>query len=476
MDNVTQLHKAPINRPKGKKMKNKGNVLIVDDNTDLLTAIRLLLKRHYTMVQTLNDPTQLSSLLQQTDFDVVLLDMNFSKDAISGKEGLYWLETLLDINPNLIIVIMTAYADIKLAVTAIKLGASDFIAKPCQNEELLATVAAAFKHVESKKAIKRMTRQTKGLLDVINHDRQEFLGKSVVMEKIFSTIAKVAGTDANVLILGESGTGKELVARAIHNQSQRADNAFISVDLGSIVGSLFESELFGHKIGAFTDAKTNRIGRFELAKGGSLFLDELGNLELQQQAKLLTAIQNNQVQAVGSSTSIKTDVRLICATNENLHNFIVEGLFRQDLLYRINTIEINLPPLRERKEDIPLLINHFLQLNCQKYHRELMICQSDMHRLTRYPWPGNVRELSHSLERAVILADKSQIDISTIIGNKQTAIESIAAEDTQLNLATVEAQTIRTAIIHFNGNLSKAAPALGLTRGALYRRLEKYGI
>ena len=457
-------------------MKNNGNVLIVDDNTDLLTATRLLLKRHYTMVQTLNDPTQMSSLLQQTDFDIVLLDMNFTQDAINGKEGLYWLEILLDINPNLIIVIMTAYADIKLAINAIKLGACDFIAKPCQNDELLATVAAAFKHVESKKAIKHMRRQTKGLLDVINHDRQVFLGKSAVMEQIFSTIAKVAVTDANILILGESGTGKELVARATHNQSQRANNPFISVDMGSIVGSLFESELFGHKIGAFTDAKSDRIGRFELAKGGSLFLDELGNLPLQQQGKLLTTIQNNEVQAVGSNTTIKTDVRLICATNENLNKFIIEGLFRQDLLYRINTIEITLPPLRERKEDIPLLINHFLQLNCQKYHRELTICQSDMQRLTRYPWPGNVRELSHSLERAVILADKSQIDITTIISNKQTSIESITAQNTQLNLATVEEQTIRTAIIHFNGNLSQAAQALGLTRGALYRRLEKYGI
>jgi DNA-binding NtrC family response regulator len=458
-------------------MKQTGRILVVDDNVDILTSARLLLKKHYSLIKTTDDPHQIEELIGQFEFDVIVLDMNFTQDAISGQEGFSWLKTILSFDPSIVVIMMTAYADIKLAVDAIKAGASDFITKPWQNDELLASMAAAFQHSKSKKTVDILTRKTQGLSQAMLGKNQPFIGQSEVMIQVFSTIEKAAKTDANILITGESGTGKELVARAIHQASLRADKTLINVDMGAISESLFESELFGHKKGAFTDAKADRIGRFELAKGGSLFLDELANLPISQQAKLLTALQNREITPVGSMKSISIDIRLISATNDNLSQAVHDGRFRQDLLYRINTIEIRLPPLRERKEDIPLLINHYLKHFCQKYNRELIINASDRQRLSRYQWPGNVRELCHTIERAVILSDGETLDISSIITRPANSDSSAKeSEQATFNLDKVEQLTIAKALDYFKGNVSQAAKALGLTRGALYRRLEKYGL
>jgi len=454
-------------------MKKIGRILVVDDNLDILTSARLLLKKHYSLVKTSDDPQQITELIKQFDFDVIVLDMNFTQDAMSGQEGFHWLKTILSINPSIVVIMMTAYGDIKLAVDAIKAGASDFIPKPWQNDQLLASMAAAFQHSDTKKVVEQLTRQTQGLSHVINKKKQTFIGQSPAMKQVFATIEKAAITDANILITGESGTGKELVARAIHQASLRTNQTFINVDMGAISESLFESELFGHKKGAFTDAKSDRIGRFELARGGSLFLDELANLPLNQQAKLLTALQNREITPVGGVKSIPIDIRLISATNDNLLEAVDNGRFRQDLLYRINTIEIRLPPLRERKEDIALLINYYLKHFCQKYNRELIINASDIQKLSRYSWPGNVRELCHANERAVILTDSDSLDISSIINIKQTESKNDNAPKT-FDLEKVEEITIANALSHFKGNVSQAAKALGLTRGALYRRLDKY--
>jgi DNA-binding NtrC family response regulator len=454
-------------------MKQSGRVLVVDDNLDILTSSRLLLKKHYSLVKTTDDPHLINELIKQFDFDVILLDMNFTQDAMSGQEGFHWLKSILSINPSIVVIMMTAYGDIKLAVDAIKSGASDFITKPWQNDQLLASMAAAFQHSKTKKTVDQLTRQTQGLSQAINGERQTFIGQSPIMQQVFNTIEKAAKTDANILITGESGTGKELVARAIHQASLRANKTFINVDMGAISESLFESELFGHKKGAFTDAKFDRIGRFELARGGSLFLDELANLPLNQQAKLLTALQNREITPVGGVKSIAIDIRLISATNDNLLEAVDNGNFRQDLLYRINTIEIRLPPLRERKEDIPILINYYLKHFCQKYNRELVINASDIQKLSRYSWPGNVRELCHAIERAVILTDSDNLDISSIINTKHEP-KSESAKPETFDLEKVEERTIANALAHFKGNVSQAAKALGLTRGALYRRLDKY--
>jgi len=477
-------------------MKHCGRILVVDDNEDILLSTRLLLKQHYQQVKTLNDPNEITATLHSAknmaaEFDVILLDMNFTRDAISGQEGFYWLKRILAFDKNIVVMMMTAYSDTKLVVEAIKAGAADFITKPCQNEALLASMTAAFKFSESKKSIVKLARQTSGLNHALNFSGRPFLGESETMQQVFSTIEKVAKTDANILILGESGTGKELTARAIHNASLRAEQAFISLDMGTIAESLFESELFGHKKGAFTDAKQDRVGRFELAKGGSLFLDELGNLPIIQQVKLLAALQNRQISPVGSNDVINTDIRLICATNDNLLDAIGEGRFRQDLLYRINTVEITLPPLRERLDDVKMLAEYYLKHYCQKYRRTCFIDAQQMKYLTRYQWPGNVRELAHLVERAVILAETDQLDFSLTLNmksfsqaessNGQTILTatnscSLLEEQANFNLLQVEELTIKKALHHFAGNITKAAKALGLTRGALYRRLEKHDL
>ncbi|QZO12915.1 sigma-54-dependent transcriptional regulator [Pseudoalteromonas piscicida] len=470
-------------------MKQEGTILIVDDNSDILIAAKLLLKKHYQTIITTDNPFDIEAQIASQQIDVILLDMNFSQDAISGKEGFYWLKKIVEQDPSIVVLLMTAYGDIQLAVDAIKAGAADFIAKPWQNDQLLGAVAAAFAHAKDKQQVGKLTRQTQGLNQALNQSSGShqfaFLGQSPAMQKVFSTIERAALTDANILITGESGTGKELAAHAIHQASMRRDNTFISLDMGAISESLFESELFGHKKGAFTDAKSDKVGRFELAHKGSLFLDELGNLPMSQQATLLAALQNRQVTPVGGNKPISVDIRLICATNDNLQQAVDEGRFRQDLLYRINTIEIRLPPLRERVDDIPLLVNYYLEHFCHKYKRQLEVNSSDMQCLQAYQWPGNVRELAHAIERAVILSESEFLDISTVIGTTPTTAQA-SMEDTSdtnaltfegtFNLEEIEQRTVRAALKHYQGNVSNAAKALGLTRGAMYRRLEKYDL
>jgi DNA-binding NtrC family response regulator len=476
-------------------MKQTGSILIVDDNLDILIAAQLLLKQHYQTVITTDNPFDIEKVVNEHRIEVILLDMNFNHDSISGQEGFYWLKSILEQNSSVVVVLMTAYGDIQLAVDAIKAGASDFIAKPWKNEQLLAVIAAAFAHAKDKQKVDKLTRQTLGLNHALKGKSFEFIGKSVAMKQVFDTINKAAKTDANILITGESGTGKELAAHAIHLASNRNDQAFISLDMGSIALSLFESELFGHKKGAFTDAKADRTGRFELAHEGSLFLDELGNLPLNQQATLLAALQNRQITPVGGTKPIDVNIRLICATNENLPQAVHENRFRQDLLYRINTVEIRLPPLRERVDDIPLLAEYYLKHFSRKYKRNLSIKHEDMNLLCHYTWPGNVRELAHVIERSVILSDSGELDISSVVvANSDSKNEKLETNEVTkshnnalnndvdntvydcFNLEILEQRAVRAALKHHQGNVSQAAKSLGLTRGAMYRRLEKHDL
>jgi len=456
--------------------ESKGRILAIDDNEDILFALKLLLKPYVEEIDTFNSPDNLLDQLRKKDYDLILLDMNFTKDAISGQEGFDWMGKILSINPSAIIVFITAYGDAEKAVKAIKAGASDFILKPWQNEKLLATVSSAIKLSQSKKENKELKIKHQEISAVMNRSFQEFIGESDEMKEVFTTISKVAQTDANILILGENGTGKELVANAIHKNSLRKDEIFINVDLGSISETLFESELFGHEKGAFTDAIKERAGRFEIARGGSLFLDEIGNLSLPLQTKILTAIERREITKVGSSKPISVDVRLICATNNNIHQMVSENTFRQDLLYRINTVEIQLPPLRERVTDISLLAKHFLGIYSKKYRKQIQkISPEAMKCLKNYSWPGNVRELQHSLERAVILTESNVLQredfmLSAKQGNgNQTDFST-------LNLETIEKQVIEKALKNHSGNVTQASTELGLTRNALYRRMEKHGI
>lgn len=465
-------------------MKQDASILVVDDNPDILIATQLLLSQHYQSVFTTDTPFDIETLLSQQNIDVVLLDMNFTRDSISGQEGFYWLNKIIEQDPTVAIVMMTAYSDVTIAVDAIKAGAADFIAKPWNNEQLLGVVAAAFSHAQDKQKVTKLSRQTRGLNQALSGQKFQFLGQSAAMQAVFKTIEKAAQTDANILITGESGTGKELAANAIHQASNRSGQAFISADMGSMSASLFESELFGHKKGAFTDAKEDRVGRFELAHGGSLFLDELGNLAPAQQSTLLAALQNRQITPVGSSDLVDVDIRLISATNEDLEQAVEQNQFRQDLLYRVNTIEIRLPPLRERIEDIPLLAEYYLSHFNNKYKRQLTITDQALQCLCQYSWPGNVRELAHAIERAVILSEGETLNIGLVI-SKQAGQGTDVSSQEQLNvgqsydtfdLEELEQRAVRAALKHFKGNVTQAAKALGLTRGAMYRRLEKYDL
>ena len=457
-------------------MDKIGKILAVDDNEDILFSLRLLLKPHVEKIVTANNATTIPELLLNEDFDVILLDMNFTKDAISGKEGFFWLKKILEIDPEAVVLFITAYGDIEKSVRAIKEGATDFILKPWQNEKLLATLNSALQLRKSKKEIEQLKNRAKAINSINNRTFKDFIGNSVEMQKVYTSISKVAATDASVLILGENGTGKELVARALHNISNRFDETFISVDLTSISESLFESELFGHIKGSFTDAKIDRPGRFEIASGGTLFLDEIGNLPLPLQAKILTVLERREVTRVGSNKPIPIDIRLICATNMPLHQMIDEGKFRQDLLYRINTVEIDLPPLRERYGDIPLLASHFFQIYTKKYKKQLRgLTKEAMKRLEEGEWPGNVRELQHVIERAVIMTELEWInpdDLQMRILNKTSGEFELDNYD----LDKVEKTIIIKVMKMHQGNISKAAGELGLTRTSLYRRMEKYGL
>jgi len=454
-------------------MKDKARILIVDDDNYVMLSIRILLEQHYTDVRGINNPQQIESAFSENHYDVVILDMNFKAGETEGKDGLRFLKLIKDLSPNTSVIFITAYGEIDLAIEAIKEGAFDFLVKPWQNEKLLSTVAAAFRLNQSFKEIQQLTSKQKVLNSILDAPFSDIIGESAAIKSVLTQIEKVAGTDANVLITGENGTGKELVARAIHRSSQRSEEVFLNVDMGAITETLFESELFGHVKGSFTDAKTDRVGKFEAANGGSLFLDELGNLSLPLQAKLLRVIQDQQVIPVGANEARDYDARIICATNSNLPKMVNDGTFRQDLLFRINTIEIRLPSLRERLEDIPLLADHFLNKFKTKYGKKgLFIPDSIYKKLAKYDWPGNIRELQHTLERAVIMSDGKQLQVGDLsLGNTN---EADSGEITSLNLEDLEKWAIETSIKKHQGNISNAAAELGLSRGAMYRRMEKY--
>jgi DNA-binding NtrC family response regulator len=456
----------------------QGKVLIVDDNEDLLKAAKMFLKRHIAQVDIEKNPEAIPALMNNDDYDVILLDMNFTKDVSSGSEGYYWLEKILQIDPSAVVVLITAYGDVQMAVRAIKAGATDFVLKPWENEKLLATLFAAMRLRETRDEVQTLKIKNQEFNQALNEKYSDIIGSSPVMQRIFQTIDRVAHTDANVLILGENGTGKEMIARAIHRNSARKNESFVSVDLGSITETLFESELFGHKKGAFTDAKEDRPGRFEMAHGGTLFLDEIGNLSMPLQAKLLTVLQNRKVSRVGANKETPVDLRLICATNMPLYDMVKENRFRQDLLYRINTIEIEIPSLRERMEDIPTLASHFLKQYSGKYNKPISkISEGAMTRMHKHPWPGNIRELQHSLERAVILSNSTVLqpeDFNFSVSTSKENDQSLSLD--QYNLDEVEKLLIRKVLKKYNGNITQAASELGLTRSSLYRRLEKHGL
>ncbi|MCB0606871.1 MAG: sigma-54-dependent Fis family transcriptional regulator [Lewinellaceae bacterium] len=461
-------------------MRENAKILIVDDEEDILLSLQLLLSRHFSSVQVESNPFQLPRLLRNENYDLILLDMNFKKGDTSGQDGITWLKKVVELAPNTSIIMITAYADVKTAVEAIRAGAADFIEKPWRNEKLLATIHAALRLTQTRQEVRQLEERQQALNSVLDQPFGEIIGHSGPMQQVFQLIEKVAKTEANVLILGENGTGKELVARAIHRQSNRAKSAFIGVDLGAIPDTLFESELFGHKKGAFTDAHEDRPGRFEIASGGTLFLDEIGNLSLPLQAKLLTALQNRELRRVGSNQPIPIDIRLICATNMPLYDMVGEHDFRQDLLYRINTVEIKLPPLRDRREDIPLLLDHYLNIFAKKYQKTGLGIQSDsVKQLQAYFWPGNIRELSHAVERAVILSDGNTLTINDFIlptGTGDPMEDGGESDPDSFNLAELERWAIRKSMTKHGGNISKAADELGLTRAALYRRLSKHDL
>ena len=452
---------------------NEGKILVIDDDRDILLTTKVILKKEFREIKTVTAPDDIIPYIKRDIFDVILLDMNFTTGATSGKEGLYWLKKILEISTEAIIIVMTAYGDINLAVEAMKIGATDFIIKPWENKKFIATLNSAYKLSLSKKEINNLKTKQNILAKDIDQPFTKIIGNSEAIEELFRTIEKVAQTDANVLILGENGTGKELVAREIHRQSGRSKNLFMSVDLGAIPETLFESELFGHVQGAFTDAKEDRDGRFVVAKGGTLFLDEIGNLSMPLQAKLLTAIQNQEITPVGSNTPVKTDTRLICATNMPLLEMIEKNQFRQDLFFRINTVEIHLPPLRDRLDDINLLAEHFLETFKKKYHKPgLKISNEALRKLKKYNWPGNIRELQHIIERAVIMSSEDVLNANDFI---LAISDKSSYNKNNLNLEDIEKQAIEKALKKHRFNVSAAAKELGLGRTTMYRKMTKYG-
>ncbi|MBR4043644.1 MAG: sigma-54-dependent Fis family transcriptional regulator [Bacteroidaceae bacterium] len=455
-------------------METKGKILIVDDNEDVLFALNLLLEPHVEKVKVTTQPSRIEHFMTTFEPDVILLDMNFSRDAISGQEGFDCLEQILSIDSEAVVIFMTAYSDTEKAVRAIKAGATDFIPKPWEKEKLFVTLSSAIKLRQSRREIKNLQAQ----VEVLSRQDKEvpmMIGESKVMQEVFKTIRKLSETDANILILGENGTGKDLVARSLRFFSPRQQAPFITIDLGSVPETLFESELFGYEKGAFTDARKAKAGRMEVASGGTLFLDEIGNLSLAMQSKLLTAIEKRRISRLGSTKSQPIDVRLICATNSDIRQMVEEGNFRQDLLYRINTIEIRIPPLRERGNDIILLADHFLQKYAHKYKKEILgLTREAKQKLMKYEWPGNVRELQHAMERAVILSQNTWMRpndfMLTPVVEKNDAVKEI------LNLEELEAHAVKRAMKLCAGNISGASELLGITRYQLYRKIEKLGL
>ncbi|QBR12338.1 sigma-54-dependent transcriptional regulator [Sphingobacterium sp. CZ-2] len=448
----------------------KATILVVDDDQDLLTATRILLRPNVKEVLVEHNPERLIHILERNKVDMVLLDMNFKSAINTGNEGLFWLAKIKSQFPHIHVLMITAYGAVDLAVKSLKQGAADFIVKPWQNEQLLNTINHVFEENQQVQKVHPV---------FVNKEFDGIIGKSAIMEDLRYKMDKVAPTEANILILGENGTGKDLIASALHQRSLRSKNAYIKVDVGALTETLFESELFGYKKGAFTDAREDRKGRFEHADGGTLFLDEIGNIALPQQAKLLSVLQNRAVVPLGSSHPIPVDIRLLSATNVPLKTLADESRFRKDLIYRINTLEIQVPALRERVEDIPLLAQHFLAFYNKKYHKHIEGLEQDaVQKLKQYHFPGNVRELQYSIERAVIMSDGTSIRAEDILFSpiEQQLEQPKPVEFASHNLEEMERKAIKSAIERYNGNISKAAKELGLTRAALYRRLEKYNI
>lgn len=456
--------------------EKKGKILIVDDNEDVLLSLNMLLKPYVEAVRVINKPERIIEFMDSFVPDVIMLDMNFHRDAISGEEGYEWLGKILQHNPKSVVLFITAYVDTEKAVRAIKSGAIDFIPKPWDKNKLLDTVRSAV-------ALSYERNLSQNQLADAETDKEvfaQFIGDCPAMLELKRQIKRVAATEANVLITGENGTGKDVAAHALHRLSARSQKPFVNIDLGCIPDNLFESELFGYEKGAFTDARCAKEGRIEAANGGTLFLDEIGNLNLQMQQKLLTVIEKREASRIGSNKTKQVDIRIIAATNANLQEKVREGSFRQDLFYRLNTIELHLPPLRERGEDILLLAEHFLNVYSGKYSMgNVSLGNAARQKLMQYSWPGNVRELQHCIERAIVLTDKTELSDEDIrlentvtSSNKKNSLESTDS----LNLETLERQAIKRAVSLSNGNLTQAAELLGITRFALYRKIDKLGI
>lgn len=451
----------------------KGKILIVDDNKSALSALNMLLQPEFDLVVTISSPNQINAEFGKNSFDLVLLDMNFSAGINSGNEGLFWLSEIKKLSLVTEVVMITAYGDVELAVKALKLGAADFVLKPWENAKLIATLKAAYALRMSRAEVEVLKHREQTIKNVINSEQRLIVGSSPVILRMMQTMAKVARTEANVLITGENGTGKELVAREIHRKSERSRELLVSVDMGAIPETLFESELFGHKKGAFTDARENRTGKFQLADKGTLFLDEIGNVPVSLQSKLLVALQSRTIIPVGSNEQVPVDIRLICATNCDLEQLIVRQQFREDLLYRINTIKIEVPPLRERGEDIELLATHFLKLFERKYRKNgLKISTAAIDKLRKYPWPGNVRELQHTIEKAVILSETPVLKPDDFVLKPSSRTK----EDRLLSLDEMEKQLIETSLEKHNGNLSAVASQLGITRQTLYNKIKRHDL
>ncbi|NCA87013.1 MAG: sigma-54-dependent Fis family transcriptional regulator [Clostridia bacterium] len=450
----------------------KGNILILDDNKSVLTALEMLVQTEFDKVFPLSNPNLLLATLQQQNIDVVLLDMNFKAGINTGNEGIFWLHQIQKQDPSIVVVMITAYGDVELAVKAVKEGAFDFVLKPWDNHKLISTLHAAMKLRKSQMDNSALTKTARTLKQALRLPAQELIGQSEPMKKVMTVVKKVAATDANILIVGENGTGKELIAREIHQHSLRKDEVMVNVDMGAITETLFESELFGHTKGAFTDAKDERAGKFEAAHNGTLFLDEIGNLSLALQAKLLVVLQSRNIVKVGSNKPIPINIRLITATNKDLPKMIADGFFREDLLYRINTITIEVPPLRERGNDVVLLAEFYLEKYGLKYNKPgIKITPKAAGKLLRHSWPGNVRELQHSIEKAVILADSEQLT------EESFSLQSTKSASSHLHNKTIEEmekEMIQAAIQKENGNMSAVAKKLGISRPTLYKKLKSF--
>lgn len=457
--------------------KSKATILIIDDDEDVLLSAKLFLKKHFTNILIRNSPKELNQLLSTESIDVIILDMNYRIGFNDGREGMYWLKHIINVRPQMVVILMTAYGEVELAVDAIKKGAFDFILKPWTNEKFLATIHAGLELSRTKQKVSLLESANEVLADNISQKFGPIIGSSSAMQKIMKVVDKVSKTDANMLILGENGTGKQHLAREIHRRSLVKNGPFVHVDLGALSESLFESELFGHKKGAFTDAQEDKPGRFELAENGTLFLDEIGNLPYKLQSKLLTVLQDKKVSRLGEGIERPFNARLLFATNAPLSQWVSEGKFRQDLMYRINTVEIEIPSLRQRPEDIKEFVNHFLETFKRKYHKShLKINEEALKMLEDHYWPGNIREVQHTLERGVIMSDVHEIRVTDFnLSSSPVAHDDIEKFD-NLNLQDIEKLLVEKALVKHKGNVSKAAKELGLTRAALYRRLEKFNL